>query len=122
MAKHSSFGSYIRKLRVEAHISLRELAEKMNISHVYLGEVERGVRPPFKKERWKDLIRYLPGLDSSDLERQALLSKPVQLDLADQPPRYQDLTLALARRIQQMDLSEKEMRQLMRVLRGSKDE
>lgn len=117
----SPFGRYIRAQRVAANLSLRFVAGKLGVSHVYLGEVERGVRPPLKPSRWSKLVEIVPGITPEALERHALTSRPVQLSLADAPPQYQDLSLALARRIQKRDLSQAEMQRLMRIL-GKEDE
>lgn len=79
MEERSAFGRYVRSTRVEARLSLRDVADRLGVSHVYLGEVERGVRPPLKKERWKALLAAIPGLDRSRLEKLAEVSKPIQL-------------------------------------------
>lgn len=113
-----SFGAFIRDKRIAAGLSLREVARGMGITAVYLGEVERGVRGPFVRERWSDLVRLIPGVTLGDLDRQATLAKGLQLDLSDAPPEYQDLGLALARRIEKRDLEPTEVRSLLRILRG----
>lgn len=127
MAEATSFGRYIRRRRVEAGLSLRAVADRLGISHVYLGEVERGVRPPFVRERWDALVSAIPGVSIVDLERHAATSRPLQLDLNDAAPQYSDLALALARRIEdrQAPRSEEEARkinELLVLLRGSHDE
>jgi transcriptional regulator with XRE-family HTH domain len=116
------FGQYIRQRRVEAELSLRFVADQLGISHVYLGEVERGVRPPLKKEHWAKLIATIPDIIEQELERKAAKSRPVQLNLEDAPPRYQDLGLALARRIEKRDLDEHQLTELLRLLAGREDE
>src|SRR5687767_12179133 len=94
------FGRYIRRQRAEAGVSLRSAARALKVSAVYLGEVERGVRPPLKEPHWDALIRTVPTIDRSVLERLTAKERPIQLDLRDAAPRYQDLGLALARRIE----------------------
>ncbi|MDW8248088.1 MAG: helix-turn-helix domain-containing protein [Myxococcales bacterium] len=113
-----SFGMFIRNQRIAAGLSLREVARGMGITAVYLGEVERGVRGPFVRERWMDLVRLIPGVTLDALERQANLSGGVKIDLSDAPPEYQDLGLALARRIERRDLEPTEVTSLLRILRG----
>jgi transcriptional regulator with XRE-family HTH domain len=39
-------GEFIRDLRHNAHISLRELAERAGVSNPYLSQIERGLRKP----------------------------------------------------------------------------
>jgi transcriptional regulator with XRE-family HTH domain len=40
-----NFGEYLRSLRVEKRLSLREVEEKSGVSNSYLGLIERGQRP-----------------------------------------------------------------------------
>jgi transcriptional regulator with XRE-family HTH domain len=116
------FGRYIRAERVAADISLRKAAKALNVSAVYLGEVERGVRPPLKEDHWDALIRAIPTIDRDTLlERLTVKSRPVQLDLRDAPPQYQDLGLALARRIDKKNISTDELEKLIRIL-GNQNE
>ena len=42
----SDIGSFIKGLRENARISLRQLAEQANISNPYLSQIERGLRKP----------------------------------------------------------------------------
>ena len=115
------FGRYIRSQRAAAGISLRSAAKALDISAVYLGEVERGVRPPLKETRWDALIRVVPTIDREVLERLTAKQRPIQLDLRDAPPRYQDLGLALARRIEKQNISTIDLEKLFKIL-GDKDE
>jgi transcriptional regulator with XRE-family HTH domain len=112
------FGIFIRDRRIAAGLSLREVARGMGITAVYLGEVERGVRGPFVRDRWVDLARLVPGVTLAELERQAQLADGLRLDLSNAPPEYQDLGMALARRIEKRDLEPTEVRSLLRILRG----
>jgi hypothetical protein len=88
----------------------------MGVSAVYLGEVERGVRPPLKSEHWAALIGVVPTIDRATLERLSTQVRPVQLDLRDAPPKYQDLALALARRIEKQNISRGEFEKLLNIL------
>ena len=38
----SAFGAYVREAREQAKLSLRQVANKLGVSHVYLGEVDVG--------------------------------------------------------------------------------
>ena len=118
----TAFGAYLRMKRIKAGLSLREVARELNISHVYLGEVERGVRGPLKRERWKDILRLIPGISLEELERHARTDRPIQLDLRDAPPEYQDLGLALVRWIKEQNLSDRDLRRLKRFLDGEENE
>jgi len=42
----SDIGSFIRSQRENAHVSVRQLAERSGVSNPYLSQVERGLRKP----------------------------------------------------------------------------
>ncbi|HKN02074.1 MAG TPA: helix-turn-helix transcriptional regulator [Candidatus Binataceae bacterium] len=112
------FGRYLRQKRVAAGRSLREVASALGLSHVYLGEVERGVRGPLRPEHWVALLKAVPELTREELEWQAAVSRPVEMDIADAPPHYQDLAMALARRLKNRDLTQSEISRLLKVLKA----
>lgn len=115
-----AFGKFIRSKRVAAGLSLREVADRLGVSHVYLGEVERGLSRSLKRDRWPTLVQILGNITVEDLERQLSETKPVQMDLADATPPVRDFGLALARRIQDRQLDDRTAAQLMRVLSGGR--
>jgi transcriptional regulator with XRE-family HTH domain len=41
-----SFGAWLRRRRQEENLTLRELAEKLGVTHPYLSQVENGVATP----------------------------------------------------------------------------
>ncbi|ABL06498.1 transcriptional regulator HbhR [Mycobacterium ulcerans] len=45
-SKASDIGSFIRTQRENAHVSMRQLAERSGVSNPYLSQVERGLRKP----------------------------------------------------------------------------
>ncbi|MEM6733506.1 MAG: helix-turn-helix transcriptional regulator, partial [Myxococcota bacterium] len=59
MTQEHEFGRYIREKRLVAGMSLRALAAKLRVSHVYLGEVERGAKGPMAEKHWSRLIKVL---------------------------------------------------------------
>lgn len=114
----TQYGILIRAKRGEAGLSLRGVADAIGVSHAYLAEVERGSRGPLQPEREKLLIDAIPGLDQRELDRARAVSKPVQIQIDDAPPAYQDVTLALARRVENRDLRDEDLQELLAVLRG----
>lgn len=46
MQKNDIFGVFLRDKRKQKDISLRELSERVNISHSYLSCIENGKKPP----------------------------------------------------------------------------
>lgn len=53
------FGDYISQKRKEKGFTIRELANKLEISFTYLSDVEKGRARAFKKEILKKLIEIL---------------------------------------------------------------
>src|SRR5579872_6882480 len=104
-SRPNRFGDYVRHARVANGLSLREVADAVGISHVYLGEVERGVRGPLMESHWDALIAAIPSLTRTELKRTAQMSRALEIDLSRAPARYQDLAIALARRFKRRDLS-----------------
>ena len=116
LIRPTRFGSYLRQARVASGLSLRQVASALKISHVYLGEVERGVRGPLRQEHWDGLLKAISTLTRGELERQAAASRPLEMDISDAPPRYQDLAVALARRLKNRDLTVGQISRLLEVL------
>lgn len=117
MEHSTDFGRYLRAKRVEAKLSVRRLAELLGISHVYLGEVERGDRGPLDEKYWPTLVRHVPELSTEGLTRAATTSRPIQLDISDSATPYQDLAMALARRIDRQDLDAEDIKKILRLLK-----
>lgn len=111
----SGIGTYIRDARVAANISLRQVARAVGLSPTFLGEIERGIRPTLSRKHWQALICAVPSLTYEGLERAT--TRPMQLDIKEAPPQYQDLTYALARRIEKRDLSADDFAKLFEMLK-----
>ncbi len=112
-----SFGTYIRSHRLVAKLSLRKVANRLNITHVYLGEVERGIKPPFNKKYWTNLINVIPDIEIDVLERLSASEKPVLINVSRAPRVVQRLACALARWIDEHSiLDESEDKDLLRLM------
>lgn len=62
-----NFGDYISEKRKEKNFTIRELANKLNISFTYLSDVEKGRAKAFKQETLKKIIEVLQlNKDESD--------------------------------------------------------
>ncbi len=62
-----NFGDYISQKRKEKDFTIRELANKLNISFTYLSDVEKGRAKAFKQETLKKIIEVLQlNKDKSD--------------------------------------------------------
>jgi transcriptional regulator with XRE-family HTH domain len=98
------------------------VADAVGVSHVTLGEIERGDRPALRRDRWQKLEEALPGFSVVEVEGLMAEERPVQLDLSAASPQYRRLGLELARRIEKKDLSNDEIDKLTRILRGKSDD
>ena len=116
MNTSTPFGQILREQRVSAGLSLREVADHIGVSHVYLSQVERGKTTPLTQDKWPKLLELLPDLNQNQLEDLAAVSRPVQLNLSNMPKQKQELGLLLARKLESMP--EGEVSQLLKFLRG----
>lgn len=112
----SPFGIYLRHKRVSAGKSIREVARALGISHVYLGDVERGKRRTLPENYWPALIEAVPGITKRELEAHAAESAPIDPISLHGPVR--DIAVALARRLRSRDLTSIEIQQLLCLLNG----
>jgi len=110
----SPFGAYIKQKRIDAGRSLREVADSLGVTHVYLGEVERGRHRTMPEERWKALTMAIPGVTLRELREASDASELIDpRELGEQDQR---LVISLARRIKAHSLSDDEYKKLMRIL------
>lgn len=110
------YGALLRERRVAKGLSLRDVANELNVSHVYLADVERGSRGPLKPEHEPALLCVLTNTTADELDRARALSRPLKITLGNTPPQYQDLTIAFARRIERQNLGDVKLRQLLALL------
>lgn len=61
-----SFGDYVRSVRQQREISLRKMAQMMDVSFAYLSRVERGLHPPPTEDRCRQMAEIL-DVDPDDL-------------------------------------------------------
>lgn len=110
------FGVYLREARTAAGKSLRDVADALGITHVYLGEVERGRRRSLPEKYWEKLAEVVPGVEVEELEATAAASEP--LDPAAMEGRGREVVVALARALEEEDgMPEELANRLLAVLR-----
>ena len=111
----SPFGVYLRERRTAAKKSLRVVATALGITHVYLGEVERGRRRILPEKYWKDLAKIVPGVTVSELRTMAVSSAPIDPSAVEGPER--DVVVALARTLDEEGLSDDDAHQILKILK-----
>lgn len=118
----SPFGAYLREKRTAAGKSLRSVAEALSITHVYLGEVERGRRRILPEKYWTALAREIPGVSVSELDEMASASAP--LDPSEMEGRPREVVVALARALEDGGMSDDVADRLLKILeeKGPRDD
>jgi len=111
----TSFGRYMRDVRLKANVSLRDLAKALGVSHVFLSEVERGLRG-LARQHWPRLLEMLPELDPLRLEHMAKLRLPVRSNVADKPAPLQDVCLLFAERVEAGKLTAEQIAAMRAIL------
>ncbi|HET9949160.1 MAG TPA: hypothetical protein VFQ22_09585 [Longimicrobiales bacterium] len=96
-------------------MSLREVADTLGITHVYLGEVERGRRRVLPEKHWEKLVQAIPGLSLAELELAAAASEPLDPAAMEEGPG-REVVVALARALEAKTLSEDVAKELLEVL------
>lgn len=114
----SLFAAYLREQRVKAGLSLRALAEALGVSHVFLGEIERGRQRILPRHHWDPLLKAIPAMDRDTLEQLAVRSVPLHHDPMEMETYEFELAFALARRIRSAGIPEPEAERLLRILDG----
>ena len=112
-AQPATFGAYVRDRRKVARLSLVEVAEKTQLSHQYLSQVERDVGPALRREHWDALVGAIPGLTIAGLERFAARTRPLEIDVTEAPADYVELAVAIAERVRHRDLAADELATLI---------
>lgn len=116
--KPSLFATYLREQRVKAGLSLRALAEVLGVSHVFLGEIERGRQRMLPRHHWDALLTAIPTIDRDTLEQLAVRSVPLHHDPMEMETYEFELAYALARRIREEGIPEPEAQRLIRIVTG----
>jgi len=112
----SPFGEYLREVRTAAGKSLRDIADALGITHVYVGEVERGRRRTLPEKYWPALVTCLPSVSIEKLKRIAAISEPLDPAAMDGPGR--EVVVALARALEEGDMSDDVANQLLQILQN----
>lgn len=122
-----TFGSYVREKRMARGLSLRGLAAKLEVSPVYMSNMENDRRPAPAKAKLDHLIEIL-SLRQEDVERLLDLAarsrtRQVSADL----PEYimeRDIVRAALRTAKEVDATDEEWQEFINRItqRGTQDE
>ncbi len=79
MGNNQKFGAQLRELRKRAGLTLRELAEKVNVNFTYLSKIENGALPPPSEK----VIRHLAEVLNYDKDELLTLAGIIPSDIAE---------------------------------------
>lgn len=114
-----TFGARIRETRERAKISMADVAAAMEVSVVYVSDIERGRRNPPAGEKLRRMAAAL-NLDFKEVEEWAIKERQrVELDLDTRTEVVSNAALMLARRWD--TLSDEEAGQIINILNRSKE-
>lgn len=57
--EYKNFGDFLYKKRVENKITMRQMAEELGVSPVFISDIEKDHRNPFDVNRLKQLVPFL---------------------------------------------------------------
>lgn len=118
----TSFGRYVRKLRIDGGYLLKNLADYLGVTASYLSAVEMGKRKV--PDDWKAKIaeffslsqEQISGLEEAIQEAQ----QELQIDLSTTSKQQRDLAFVFARKLDGLD--ENEIQDIFRVFKKSNEE
>lgn len=115
------FGDELRKLRQDAQLNLADVAEAAGCSIVYVSQVERGIKPPFTRDKLVAVLRRLgcPGRLKELLNvaaRTGITRAAVQIDLRGKTQEETQMLTLLARRAQDGAISPDVAEQIRKLL------
>jgi transcriptional regulator with XRE-family HTH domain len=117
-----AFGRLLRKLRRDAGKTLGDVARVLDVSIVYLSDVERGNRKPFTRERILKISKFLDQdatglLKAADHERGV-----IEYDINKARPLEAEVVGGLVTGLARGGISEHKLRGIQRILESHDDE
>lgn len=80
------FGKLLRKLRIASGRSIGEVARHLQVSTVYVSDVERGVRAPLTSERIRTVAPFLGASPGELLVTASVQKRVFEFDVSDATP------------------------------------
>jgi transcriptional regulator with XRE-family HTH domain len=91
------FGGLLRRCRLDAHRTLKSVADELGVSPVYVSEVELGKRPPFNSSRIEQVANFC-NADAKPLMEQACRERGfLEVDMARATRAQVEVVSGLAR-------------------------
>lgn len=119
MNRSKTFGSFLREVRISRQKTLKEVADHMGWSIVYLSDIERERRNPPKAEDLRKLSVFL-GIEEKNIKNAIDIQRQrVELDIRPDNSRVTDAALLLARRW--TGVTEEQAENIIKLLEGKVD-
>ena len=121
--EYANFGDFISKKRMEKSITLRGMAEMLNISAPFLTDVEKDRRNPFDMERLTSLAEILE-LSKEDKELMLNLAGKKRNEVAPDLPDYimeRDYVSAALRTARDLGAGEEEWKRFVEELKNRRE-
>ncbi|HBD95703.1 MAG: hypothetical protein A2015_02980 [Spirochaetes bacterium GWF1_31_7] len=101
----TDLGKFLRKLRIDRNLLLKDMADLLNVSPAYLSSIENGKKePPFD---WVVKISNLYSLDfdqNNELKRCVIDARNlIRIDFKNFDKNNQDIILSFARKLDGLD-------------------
>ncbi|MCS0029044.1 helix-turn-helix domain-containing protein [Vibrio alginolyticus] len=116
--KATTFGKYLRTLRIKKEILLKEMAEVLGISSAYLSALELGKKAISESLVEKIIEKYeLNAYEASELKSAASVSQPnVKIDLVGKSNEEREMVVSFARKYESLtDAQREQMRKIMEI-------
>lgn len=113
----TNFGKYLRKLRIDRGMVLKDMAEMIGVSSAYLSAIELGKRA-IPDDLINDVVKGfgLSKREGEELTKYAQLSQPsIKVDMSDAKDQNKELMLVFARKFK--DLSPDQLDKLNKMLK-----
>lgn len=121
---YANFGEFISRKRVEKKITLRKMAEMLNVSAPFLTDIEKDRRNPFDMDKLTKLAEIL-GLSKEDNALMLDLAGKKRNAVAPDLPDYiiqRDYVSAALRTARDLDAGEEEWNQFVKELKERRGE
>ncbi|WP_351008796.1 helix-turn-helix transcriptional regulator [Shewanella sp. S1-58-MNA-CIBAN-0166] len=116
--KTTAFGRYLRKLRIDHGMIMKDLATVLGVSSAYLSALELGKKSVAEKNIIQ-IVEYfqLSDKEFAELRQAATMSQPsIKLDLTGNTIEQRELAVSFARKYQ--EISPEEQQRLLKLLEG----
>ena len=114
------FGDALRRARQEAKRTLRDVARRLDVSVVYVSDVERGNRRPFSNERILKVAELLEA-DPDRLIKAAGVEKGViEYDISEDKPLEASVVGDLVSGLARGGVTADQLRRIRSILKDSK--